>query len=155
MSSLLARTLFVPLSPTKEQVFDLLLLLALSPLALPGGSVCFGGLMVIPFTWAFMRWPYTHGGSLAALPVVGLLGKGCWRIVRVPQNLLPHPSPGREVNASVFGITVRTLLQAAPLTRSQGIFPYARPGFVRLCLYGLQLCPSGFLVLKCRDLAFS
>ena len=45
----------------------------------PVGSVCFGGVTVIPFTWAFMHWPYTHGGSLAALPEVGLLGKGCCR----------------------------------------------------------------------------
>ena len=60
----------------------------------PGGSVCFGSLTVIPFTWAFMRWPYTHGGSLAALPEVGLLGKGCWRIARVPQNLCLTPLPG-------------------------------------------------------------
>ena len=60
----------------------------------PGGSVCFGGLTMIPFTWAFMRWPYTHVGSLAALPEVGLLGKGCWRIVRVPQNLCLTPLPG-------------------------------------------------------------
>ena len=60
----------------------------------PGGSVCFGGLTVIPFTWAFMRWTYTHGGSLAALPEVELLGRGCWRIVRVPQNLCLTPLPG-------------------------------------------------------------
>ena len=59
-----------------------------------GGSVCFGGLTVIPFTWAFMCWPYMHGGSLAALPKVGLLGEGCWRIVRVPQNLCLTPLPG-------------------------------------------------------------
>ena len=50
--------------------------------------------MVIPFTWAFMRWTYTHGGSLAALPEVGLLGRGCWRIVRVPQDLCLTPLPG-------------------------------------------------------------
>ena len=60
----------------------------------PGGSVCFGGLTVIPFTWAFMRWPYTHGGSLAALPKVRLLGRGGWRFVRVPQNLCLTPLPG-------------------------------------------------------------
>ena len=41
-----------------------------------------------------MRWSYTHGGSLAALPEVGLLGKGCWRIVRVPQILCLTPLPG-------------------------------------------------------------
>ena len=60
----------------------------------PGGSVWFGGLMVIPFTWAFMCWPSTHGGSLAAVPEVGLLGRGCWHIVRVPQNLCLTPLPG-------------------------------------------------------------
>ena len=49
---------------------------------------------MIPFTWAFMRWPYMHGGSLAALPEVGLLGRGCWRFVRVPQNLCLTPLPG-------------------------------------------------------------
>ena len=40
-----------------------------------------------------MRWSYTHGGSLAALPEVGLLGKGCWCIVRVPQILCLTPLP--------------------------------------------------------------
>ena len=40
-----------------------------------------------------MRWSYTHGGSLAALPEVGLLGKGWWRIVRVPQILCLTPLP--------------------------------------------------------------
>ena len=65
----------------------------------------------------FVRCSYTHGGSLAALREVGLLVKGCWRIVRVPQILLLHPSPGREVEFSVFGIAVRTLLQATSLPR--------------------------------------
>ena len=60
----------------------------------PGGSVYFGSLTMIPFTWAFMRWPYMRGGSLAALPEVGLLGKGCWRIVRVPRNLCLSPLLG-------------------------------------------------------------
>ena len=41
-----------------------------------------------------MRWSYTHGGSLAALLEVGLLGKGCWHIVRVPQILCLTPLPG-------------------------------------------------------------
>ena len=42
----------------------------------------------------FMRWSYTHGGSLAALTEVGLLGKGCWRIVRVSQILCLTPLLG-------------------------------------------------------------
>ena len=41
-----------------------------------------------------MRCSYTHGGSLAALPEVGLLSKGCWRIVREPQILCFTPLPG-------------------------------------------------------------
>ena len=41
-----------------------------------------------------MRWSSTNGGSLAALPEIGLLGKGCWRIVRVPQILCLTPLPG-------------------------------------------------------------
>ena len=48
-----------------------LLLLALLPLALPWGLVCFGGLAVILFTWAF---------SCVGLPrMVGLLvASGLW-----------------------------------------------------------------------------
>ena len=38
-----------------------------------------------------MGWSYMHGGSLAALPEVGLLEKGCWCIVRVPQILCLTP----------------------------------------------------------------
>ena len=42
----------------------------------------------------FMRWSSTHGGSLAALPEVGLLRRGYWRIVRVPQILCLTALPG-------------------------------------------------------------
>ena len=42
----------------------------------------------------FMRRSSTHGGSLAALPEVGLLGMGCWRKIRVPQILCLTPLPG-------------------------------------------------------------
>ena len=41
-----------------------------------------------------MRWSYTHDDSLAALPEVGLLGNGCWRMIRVPQILCLTPLPG-------------------------------------------------------------
>ena len=69
VSSLRVRTLFVPLSPTKEWVLDPLLLLALSPLTLPWWI----GLLRRPHSdffhlGIFMRWPSTHDGSLAALP---------------------------------------------------------------------------------------
>ena len=42
----------------------------------------------------FIRWSSTHGGSLAALPEVGLLGMGCWCMIRVPQILCLTPLPG-------------------------------------------------------------
>ena len=41
----------------------------------------------------FMRWSSTHGGLLAALPEVGLLGMGCWCMFRVPQILCLTPLP--------------------------------------------------------------
>ena len=72
-----------------------LLLLALLPLALPLGLVCFGGLAVMLFTWTF---PYVGlprmGGLLAALPEVRLPGMGCWCPFRVPQILCFVPLQG-------------------------------------------------------------
>ena len=42
----------------------------------------------------FMRWSSTHGGLLAALLEVGLLGMSCWCMFRVPQILCITPLPG-------------------------------------------------------------
>ena len=42
----------------------------------------------------FMFWSSMHGGLLAALPEVGLLGMGCWCTFRVPQILYLTPLPG-------------------------------------------------------------
>ena len=119
LSSLLARTLFVPLSPTKGWALTLLLLLALFSLALPWGSVCFGGLAVIHFTWAFSEGllAYCQGAS----------------------DSLPHPSPGREVEASGFGIEVWTLLQAMSLPRCMESSP--EPG-QRLSVSTFKGCNS-------------
>ena len=81
----------------------------------PGGSVCFGGLVVVHFTWAF------HALVLHAWwPASGTSGsrtsrKGLLAYCQGASDSLPHPSPGREVEASVFGIAVRTLLQATSL----------------------------------------
>ena len=61
-----------------------------------------------------------------ALPEVGLLGLGCWRIVRMPQNLCLTPLPGVRSMLLFFGIAVWTLLQATPLTRSMESSP--KPG---------------------------
>ena len=127
VSSLLAMTLFVPLSPTKDWVFDLLLLLALSLLTLPWWI----GLLRRPHDDSFHQgvhalalraWWLTSGTSGSHTYWKGLLvyGQGA-------SESLPHPSPGREVDASVFGIAVRTLFQATPLTCSHGI-PYTGPG---------------------------
>ena len=69
-----------------------------------------------------MRWSSTHGGLLAALPEVGLLGMGCWCMFRVPQILCLSP-PGREVVASVFGVAVRALLQATSLPLGMDVSP--------------------------------
>ena len=120
----------------------------------PGGSVGFSILTVIPFTWAFMRWPYMLGGSLAALPEVGLLGRGCWRFVRVPQNLCLTPLPG--VRSMLLFLAPRyrrcsgqLLLPVAwnpPLRRSRDC-----PSLP----FRVAALPLRFLVLKCRDLAFS
>ena len=104
-----------------------LLLLALSPLALPWWI----GLLRRPHgdflhLGVFMHWPSTHVGSLAALPEVRLLGMGCWRIVRVPQNLCLIPLPGARSMLLFFGIAVWTLLQATLLTHSMESSP--KPG---------------------------
>ena len=90
-----------------------------------------------------MHWSSTHGGSLAALPEVRLLGKGCWRMFRVPQilGLAPLPSPGREVEASVFGIPVRALLQATSLPNCMDSSPAPGQGLSVSAFKGLHLCP--------------
>ena len=101
-----------------------LLLLALLPLALPWGLVCFGGLAVILFIWAFfMRWSSTHGGLLAALLEVGLLGMGCWCMFRVLQILCLTPLPGMRSWLLFFGVAVRALLQAASLPLGMDVSP--------------------------------
>ena len=94
MSSLLARLCLYPSRLQRSRSLTFCFYWPCRPSPSPGGSVYFGGLTVIFFTCAFMRWPYTHGVSLAALPEVGLLGKGCWWIVRVPQNLCLTPLLG-------------------------------------------------------------
>ena len=86
-----------------------------------------------------MRWSYTHGGLLAALPEVGLLGKGCWRIVRVPQILCFTPLPGVRSSLLFFGIAVRTLLQATSLPRCMESSPVPGQG---LSVYVFKDCIS-------------
>ena len=92
LSSLLARTVCVSLSPPKEWVLALLLL-ALLPLALPWGLVCFGGLAVILFAWAFHAlvfhaWGLASGSSGSRTSRYGLLV-----YVQGASDSLPHSSP--------------------------------------------------------------
>ena len=102
----------------------------------------------------FMRWSSMHGGLLAALPEVGLLGMGCWYIFRVPQILCLTPLPGGVVVASVFGVAVRALLRATSLPLGLDVSP--APG-QSLSSLPFKDCNSVLkvLVLKCRVLTFS
>ena len=102
-----------------------------------------------------MRWPYTHGGSLVAFPEVGLLGKSCWRIVRVPQNLCLTPLQGMRLMLLFFchrgtgvapGDATYTESWNPPLRRAR-----ACPS-LPLTVAALPLKLS---LIKCRDLSFS
>ena len=88
-------------------------LCCLSPF--PGGLVCFGGLAVILFTWAFHAlvfhaWGLASGSSGSRTSWYGLLV-----YVQGVSDSLPHSSPGRVVVASVSAVAVRALLQATSL----------------------------------------
>ena len=123
-----------------------LLLLALLPLALPWGLVCFGGLVVILFTWAFSCVGLPRmGGLLAALPEVRLPGMGCWCPFRVPQILCLTPVLGVRSWLLVSGMAVRTLLLATSLPLGMDVS--LAPGrclsvstFYRLYLYPFGSC---------------
>ena len=91
---------------------------------------------MIPFTWAFHAlvlhaWWLASGTSGSRTSRKGLLA-----YCQGASDSLPHPSPGCEVEASVFGIAVQTLLQATSLTRcmesspelGQGLFVSAFKG---------------------------
>ena len=123
VSSLLVRTLFVPLSPSKSGSWTFFFYwpCRLSPSR--GGSVCFGALTVIPSTWAFHALALHAWWLASCTSRNGLLGMGCWRIVMVPQNLCLTPLLGVRSMLLFFGIAVRTLLPATPLTRSMESSP--------------------------------
>ena len=70
---------------------------------------------MIHFTWAFHAlvlhaWWLASGTSGSRTSRKGLLA-----YIQGASDSLPHPSPGRVVEASVFGIAVRALLQATSL----------------------------------------
>ena len=107
----------------------------------PDGSVCFSGLAVILFTWAFHAlifhaWWLASGTSGSRTSRYGLLvyDQGA-------SDSLPHPSPGRVVEASVFGVAVRALLQATSLSNCMDASPAPGQGLSVSAFKGLQLCP--------------
>ena len=70
---------------------------------------------MIHFTWAFHAlvlhaWWLASGFSRGQTSRKGLLA-----YYQGASDSLPHPSPGCEVEASVFGIAVQALLQATSL----------------------------------------
>ena len=115
--------------------------MALSPLALPWWI----GLLRRPHgdsfhlgvhALALHAWWLASGTSGSRTSRKGLL-----TYCQGASESLPHPSPGREVNASVLGMAVRMLLQATPLTRSHGILSYARPGICPYLLLSVAALP--------------
>ena len=90
------------LLPTKEWVLALLLL-ALLPLALPWGLVCFGGLAGDAFhRGVSMRWSSTHGGLASGSS--GSLASRFERLVSLQgaSDSMPHFSPEGVVVISGF-----------------------------------------------------
>ena len=100
----------------------------------PGGLVCFGGLAVILFTWAFHVLVFRAWGLASSSSGSRTFRYGLRVYVQGASDSLPHSSPGREVVASVFGIAVRALLQTTSLPLWHGCLPGARSEFVRLYL---------------------
>ena len=132
-----------------------LLLLALLPLALPWGLVCFGGLEVMLFTWAFPCVGLPRmGGLLAALPEVWLPGRGCWCPFRVPQILCLTSLPRVWAWLLVSGIAVRALLLAPSLPLDMDV-PLAPGWCLSVSTFYGWFSILKVLVLKCRVLPFS
>ena len=121
-----------------------LLLLALLPLALPWGWVCFGGLAGATFHLGVsMCWFSTHGGlasgSSGSLPsrferLVSLLGAS---------DSMAHFSPEGVVVISGSGIPVRSLLLATSLTLTM-VLPLVLGRFCPSLPF-----PDGSLSLRC------
>ena len=89
-----------------------------------------------------MQWYSGHGGSLAALPEVGLLG-GMLAYMQGASDFLPHPSSGCEVESSVFGIVVWALLQATSLPHCMVSSPAPGHG---LSAFAFKGCSSALKV---------
>ena len=100
---------------------------------------------MIPFTRAFHALAL-HAWWLASGTSGGRTSwKGLLAYCQGASESLPHPSPGHEVDASVFSIAVRMLLQATPLTRSMDFSPEPGQGLSVSVFKGyssaLKACP--------------
>ena len=84
--------------------------------------------------WVFRAWWLTSGTSGSRTSRYGVLA-----CVQGTSVALPHPSPGSEVEASVFGISVRALLLATSLPLCMVSFP--APG-QRLSVSAFKGCNS-------------
>ena len=118
-----------------------LLLLALLPLALLWGWVCFGGLAGDIFhLGVFHAWVSPHG-RLASCSS-GSLSSRFERLVSLQgaSDSMTHFSPERVVVFSGSGIAVRALLLATSLTLTM-VLPLTPGRFVRLCLLRMVRCP--------------
>ena len=78
---------------------------------------------MILFTWAFHAlvfhaWWLASGSSGSRTSRYGLLV-----YVQGASDSLPHPSPGREAGAFVFGVAVQALLQATSLPHGMDASP--------------------------------
>ena len=121
-----------------------LLLLALLPLALPWGWVCFGDLACAAYHLGIsMRWSSTHGGLASGSS--GSLPSRFERLVSLQgdsDSMAPF-SPEGVVVISGSGIVVRVLLLATSLTLTM-VSPLAPGRF-----YPSLPFPDGSLSLRC------
>ena len=118
-----------------------LLLLALLPLALLWGWVCFGGLAGDIFHLGVSMHGFFPHGRLAGCSS-GILPSWFERLVSLQgaSDSMTHFSPERVVVLSGSGIAVRALLLATSLTLTM-VLPLTPGRFVRLCLFRMVRCP--------------
>ena len=92
-----------------------------------------------------MRGYSAHGGSLETLPGVGLPGKGCYRVYRVPQILSVSPPPRGETETSVFWHSGAGVASGNVPFTWHGILPATGRGLSVFALKGCSSVPLAFL----------
>ena len=100
----------------------------------PGGSVCFGSLTVISFTWAFHALALHAWWLASGIPGSRTFQYGLLAYCQGTSESLPHPSTGHEVDASVFWHRGMGVAPGNATYTYHGILPKAGPGIVCLCL---------------------